>query len=121
MKVTKSQIINGVIEYAKSEMIDKITDKPLKMILATGISAIELNNSIVDGLFENPIVSGILGESDGKYELDDISEILFKTLDEYGDFPIIIPAIKFISPYEKELKFTSSDVRKLKEYIGGVD
>ena len=53
------------------------------------------------------------------YDIDSAVEILEKTIDEYGDFPVVIPAIKFLSPNEKELTFTSRDIRKLKNYICG--
>lgn len=119
MNVTKNQIVNGVIKYAKSEVIDKITDKPLKMILAAGVSALEINPSIADSIFGNDFVSKILNEDSGLYDLDSVFEILEKTVDEYGDFPLVIPAIKFVSPNEKELTFTSRDIRKLKSYISG--
>lgn len=115
--VTKNQIINGVIKYAKTEIIDKITDKPLKMVLATGLSMLEVNPSIADPVFKNSFISGL--EKDGTYDIDGICDIIEKTMMEYGDFQIIIPSIKFISPTEKELSFNAEDVKKLKKYIGG--
>lgn len=117
--VTRNQIVNGVIKYAKNEVINKITDKPLKMMLAAGVSALEINNSIADKIFQNDFVSKILNEDAGMYDIDSAVEILEKTIDEYGDFPVVIPAIKFLSPNEKELTFTSRDIRKLKGYIIG--
>lgn len=36
---------------------------------------------------------------------------------EQSDFPVKIPAINFISPNEKELKFSAADVDRLKSYI----
>ena len=115
--VTKQQIINGVIQYVRNEVIDKITDRPLKMLLATGVSILEVNPSIADPIFSNSFVSGL--EKDGSYDLDGICKILEKTMKTYGDFPVIIPAIKFISPAEKELTFGIGDIQKLKKYIGG--
>lgn len=115
--VTKNQIINGIIKYAKTEIIDKITDRPLKMVLATGLSMLEVNPSIADPVFRNSFISSL--EKDGAYDIDGIFEIIEKTMKEYGDFPVIIPAIKFVSPTEKELSFNAEDVRKLKKYIGG--
>ena len=119
MKVTKERIINGVIKYAKSEIIEKITDRPLKMVLAVGVSALETNPSIADSIFNNPFFSKFLSENDGKYDLDSAFEIIENTMKQYGDFPVLIPAIKFISPMEKELTFSLEDVTKLKSYIGG--
>ena len=115
--VSKNQIINGLIKYAKNEIIDKITDRPLKMILATGISMLEVNPSIADPVFKNSFVSSL--EKEGMYDVDGICKIIENTMKEYGDFPIIIPPIKFISPTEKELSFNAEDIMKLKKYIEG--
>lgn len=119
MTVKKIDIINGVIRYIRSEVIGKITDKPLKMVLAACVSAIEMNSSLVDSIFTNDIVTMILPSKDGEYDLDNIFEILEKTITEYGDFPVTIPPIKFISSSEKQLTFTSSDIHRLKTYISG--
>ena len=119
MTVTKSQIVNGVVNYAKSEILTKISDKPIKMMLAAGISALEANPAIADNVFRNEIFSAILNENDGAYDIDVAFEIVEKTMDEYGGFPITIPAVKFISPNEKQLTFSSGDVKKLKQYITG--
>ena len=121
MNVTKSEIINGVVKFAKNEVIDKIPDKALKMIIATGVSVIEINPEVADNFFNNPMVSTILKEEDGKYNLDKTFEIVEKTLTDYGDFPVKIPPIKFLSPNEKELTFSLVDVSKLKEYISRGD
>lgn len=117
MTVTKQQIINGVVKYAKNEIINKIIDKPLKMIIATCISMMEVNPSVADFIFKNPMICAILNENDGMYDIDGLIEVIGKTMDEYGDFPVKIPAIKFISPSEKELTFGAGDIRKLKDYI----
>ena len=122
MKVTRQKILNGVVNFVKSEMINKITDRPLKMILAAGVSTLEINLSIADSIFDNSFVSQILKGDGLTYDVDSAFEIIEKTMTEYGDFPITIPAIKFISPVEKELTFTRQDIKKLKEYIcGGVE
>lgn len=121
MKTTKKQIVTGVTKYAKKEIIDKITDKPLKMIIAAAVSALELNPALVDNIFSNDILAGIVHKDGDQYDLGDALRIAEKTLDDYGDFPVVIPAIKFISPEEKELTFSASDVRKLKNYIVGGD
>ena len=119
MNVSKAQIINGVVKYAKAEIINKITDKPLKMLLATGVSMLEVNSSIADSIFDNDFISKILSENGGMYDIDSAIDVIEKTMNEYGDFPVTIPAIKFISPVEKQLTFTVNDIRKLKEYIVG--
>lgn len=120
MNVTKQQIVNGIVKYAKDEVIAKIPDKPFKMAVAIAISMFESNTEFASKIFENDIVSAILGKKDDDtYDIDKIGDALEKTLNEYGDFPVTIPAIKFISPTEKTLNFSSRDIRALKDYITG--
>ena len=117
MKVTKQQIISGVVKYTKNEVLNKIVDKPLKMIIATVVAMMETNPKIVDAVFNNSIISAMLYEDNGMYEIDELMEVIEDIMNEYGEFPVVIPAIKFISPMEKELSFGASDVNKLREYI----
>ena len=120
MNVTKQQIINGIVRYTKDEVIPKIPDKPFKMAIAVAILMLESNSEISNKFFENNIVSMILDKNDdGTYDIEKISAALEKTLTEYGDFPVTIPAIKFISPTEKALNFSCQDIKTLKNYIAG--
>ena len=113
MEVTKGQMINGVVRFMKHDVIAKIPDKPFRMALSAIVNLIEVRPEAADMIFESPF----LKSESGMYDIDLLEEVVTKTIDEYGDFPITIPAIKFISPTEKELRFTSDDVRKLKSCI----
>lgn len=113
MEVTKGQMVNGVVKFMKVEVISKIPDKPFRMALSALINLIEVKPEAANTIFESPF----LKSESGLYDIDLLEKIIVKTIDEYGDFPITIPAIKFISPTEKELRFTSEDVQKLKSYI----
>ena len=120
MNVTKQQLINGIIKYTKNEVLDKVSDKPLKMIIAAGVNALQINPAIADKILNNDYISGILGkDGGGKYDLDMAFDVIEKTIEEYGEFPVVVPAIRFITSNEKEFTFTSRDVRKLKDYILG--
>lgn len=120
MNVTKQQIVNGATRYINEEVINKITDKPLKIALAVGVSMIDRKPEIINAFFEDDRISKILNKKDdGTYDIREITEAIEKTLAQYGDFPVKIPAIKFISPTEKELSFSTSDIRRLREYIEG--
>ena len=48
MNVTKQQIVNGTMRYINEEVINKITDKPLKIALAVGISIIDKKPEIIN-------------------------------------------------------------------------
>ena len=120
MNVTKQQIINGVVEYMNEEVIDKIIDKPLKIAIATGVAMIQTNPNIAGKFLDDDMISMVLGKKDdGTYDISTILETLKNSIDKYGDFPVKIPAIKFISPTEKELYFSGKDIEKLKECITG--
>lgn len=121
MTATKQDIVNGIIKYAKTEVIGKIPDKALKMIVATAVSALEVNPDAIDTVLTHPFISSVVIEEDGKYKLDQAFKIIEKTMTDYGEFPVKIPPIRFISPEEKELTFSLVDIRKLEECIlGGV-
>lgn len=113
MEVTKGQMISGILRFAKADVITKIPDKPFRMTLSALVNLIEVKPEAADFIFE----SSFLKSENGMYDIDLLEQVITKTIDEYGDFPVTIPAIKFISPTEKELRFTSEDVRKLKGYI----
>lgn len=113
MEVSKGQLISGLVRFAKTDVISKIPDKPFRMTLSALVNLIEVRPEAADVIFNNPL----LKSENGMYDIDLLEQVITKTIDEYGDFPVVIPAIKFISPNEKELRFTSEDVRKLKSYI----
>lgn len=120
MNVTKQQIVDGATRYINEEVINKITDRPLKIALAVGISMIDKKPEIINAFFDDDKVTKILNKKDdGTYDIGEITEAIENTLAQYGDFPLTIPAIRFISPTEKILNFSTSDVRRLREYIEG--
>lgn len=114
MNVSKNQLVNGATKFAKNEIINKIPDKNFKMVMSMLVNLMEVKPDIVEE-FLDP-----MADKDGMFDMDLLENVLVRTMDEYGDFPVVIPAIKFISPTEKELRFNSDDVRKLKNYIMGV-
>lgn len=120
MDVTKQQLVNGVVKFAKMDVLPKITDKTFKLVLATGTAMLEKNPDIADAFLDNDMISAILMEEDGLYETDDLKEALIDAMKEHGDLKIKIPGIKFISPDDKELSFSTQDVTRLSEYIGGM-
>ena len=114
MTVSKGQLISGATRFAKNEIINKITDKNFKMVMSMLINLLDIKPELADEFLEP------MADKDGMYDMDLLESVLVRTMDEYGDFPVVIPAIKFISPTEKELRFNSDDVRRLRNYIMGV-
>lgn len=114
MEVSRGQLVSGAVRFAKNEIINKVTDRNFKMVMSMLVNLIEVKPEIAEEYLKP------MANENGMYDIDLLETVLCRTLDEYGDFPIIIPAIKFISPAEKELRFSSGDVRKLKDYVMGV-
>lgn len=119
MQATKQHIVNGLVKYSKNEIIPKISDKAFKIIVSAATTMIEFHPEIITKYLDNEMISSILMENGGFYDIDMVVETLEKTLEEYGDFSLKIPGIKFISPEEKVLNFTAADIKKLKTYITG--
>ena len=119
MEATKQQVINGLTRYVKNEMLNKITDRPFKMGMATVISLLETNPHLADKILDNDLIEMVFASKNkDMYEIDNL-EVVARTLDEHGDLPIHIGGIKFISPEAKELVFSGNDIRRLKDYIIG--
>lgn len=120
MYVEKSKIVNGIIKYVESVVLPEVSsDKGFQIILNIGINAVKANSNLLDKVFENDMFK-TLSKYDSKtkmYDVDAICAILKDSIESCGYFPVKIPAISFISPTEKELKFSVGDVDKLKEFI----
>lgn len=120
MNVTKNQIIQGVVKYAKGEIIPKVAgDKPFQMTISTLVAMLEMNPAIADSLLTNPMLAAIMNEKDGYYNLDMLEKALKQSMDQYGELQITVPGIPFLSPKEKVMTFTQNDVTRLRDYIGG--
>lgn len=122
MRVEKQKIINGIVSYIDSEVVPKIVnDKAMQIIISVGANTLRGNPSAVDKLLSNGIASAVAKHEviDGKdtYDLDGLFSLVEDSVTKYGYFPITLPAIPFVSPTEKELKFSSEDIEMLKTYI----
>lgn len=118
MRVTKDQIVNGIIAYAENDVIPKIDDKSIQIIATIAVKSIQANAKLVDSIFENPTVKILLdcGE-DGTYEIESLFRTIEDSVKQYGPFPVELPQIPFVSPSEKTLSFTESDVSEMKRRI----
>lgn len=84
------------------------------MLLSAATNLIEVKPELAD-----KYLSAMANEN-GMYDIELFESVMCRTMDEYGEFTVTIPAIKFLSPEQKELRFSGEDVRKLKDYIMGV-
>ena len=120
MYVDKKQITKGITRFIEDAVIPEVSDKGFQIILNIGVTAIKSNNALLDKLFDHDIFKAV-SKYDPKtgYDIDLVCSILEQSIEKTGYFPVKIPSISFISPTEKELKFSAKDVEKLKDYIVG--
>lgn len=120
MHVEKQKIIDGIIRYIEKDVMPEISsDRGFQVVISIGISAIKANNKLLDKLFENDIFKSLANYDDENktYDIDLLYNIAKDSISKCGYFPVKIPVISFISPNEKELKFSAADIDRLKSYI----
>lgn len=115
MKVNRNQIVSGIEAFVRNDVMSKITDRALNIVIETALVLLKRRPEKLDPFLNNDIFH----EKNGEYDLDDIAEVIQGVLSRQGAFPIVIPAIPFISPTEKTLSFSADDIAVLKKYIEG--
>lgn len=119
MRVTKSQIVHGVTDYIQSDILPNLTNgRGLQIIVSIGANAIAANHKLVDVLFDNQMLRALLDDDgNGTYDISGLAEAMSKSIEQYGSFPVNIPAIPLISPTEITLKLSADDVDALRKRI----
>ena len=119
MRVTKSQIVHGVTDYIQSDILPNLANgRGLQIIVSIGANAIAANHKIVDAVFDNQMVQALLDDDgSGTYDVDGLVDAMRKSIDQYGSFPVQIPAIPLISPAELTIKLTAEDVAAMRSRI----
>ena len=118
MRVSKEQIVNGVVSYIETEVVPQVGEKSMQIIAATAVKMVKANTKLIDTFFENKSVQAILGKNeDGTYEIEDVFKSLAESVRQYGPFPIEIPPIPFTSPTEKTLSLNDSDINEIRRRI----
>lgn len=118
MKVTKDQIIKGILTYAENEVIPMVDDKSTQIIASIAIKSIAANTKLIDSVFENPTVKALLNcDGEGMYEIDPLFKVIEDSVNQYGPFPVEIPPIPFVSPSVKTLSFSEADISEIKRRI----
>lgn len=99
--------------------LNTAVDVTSQKALEASESAVKANNKLLDKLFENDVFKSLANYDDENktYDIDLLYNIAKDSISKCGYFPVKIPAISFISPNEKELKFSVTDIDRLKAYI----
>lgn len=119
MRVTKSQIVHGVIDYIQSDILPQmIGARSMQIIVSIGANAITTNHKLVDSVFDNSMVRTLLDDDgSGTYDLSGLVDAMTKSIRQYGNFPVKVPAIPLISPTEFTLSLTAEDIDSMRRKI----
>lgn len=115
--VTKKQIAHGLVKFIENDLIPNVGDRNMKFVLAMAKDSLKENNDLVIHFLHSPMISTLITESDGEYDISQFSSILKSVLEEYQTYPVTIPKIPLFSPTEKTIKITADDVDKLLKYV----
>ena len=115
MKVSRNQIVAGLELFIRNDVMSKITDRALNIVIETALVLLKRRPEKLDRLLQ----LDFFHEDHGQYDLDEIAQVLQDVLSRQGAFPVVIPAVPFVSPAEKVLSFSADDVATLKRYIEG--
>lgn len=106
------QVVNGIIAYADNEVMVKLPTTG-KWVMGTiiGIASQKVHR-VVETLQDNIIVQmlDVVDES-GNIDVDTVVVALKEASEKYGNLHIDLPLVG-------NMAFTSSDVEKLRTYIG---
>ena len=119
MRVTKSQIVHGVTDYISKEILPKMSDdRAMQIILSIAVNAAGSNNKLVDAAMDHSIVRAMLeDDGSGTYDIGAIAEAMRSAIEQYGSFPVRIPAIPLISPHEITLQLGAGDIEAMRRRV----
>ena len=117
MMIPKKKLVDGVVKFLETDILPYIGDRNTKFVLSMAKDSLREDNDLADSFLRSPMVSTLVREEDGEYDISNFSTILKNVLSEYQSFPVTIPKIPLFSPTEKVLKITAEDVDKLMKYI----
>lgn len=119
--VSKEQIKKGLLKFMEEEMIPVIEDKNLQIITALAVGIMQSKDSVLDSILQNKMVTIFFPYNDKEktWDIENGMKSLKETLNKYGALSVTIPAIPFIAPEEKQLKFSVKDIERLEKLIVG--
>lgn len=111
MTYTTEQIMQGLINYADSEVLTKLPTSG-KWIVGTAIGIASTKASeIVENLRANTIVNMLgLVDENGNVDVDAIVTALKSSADRYGKITVNVPLVG-------KMTFSSADVDEMRNYI----
>ena len=119
MRVTRNQIVNGLVAYIQQEIMPKMDDdRALKILFSVAVNAIKANDKLIDKYLSNDIVRALIDDDgSGNYDVERLMEWIRMSVEEYGAFPVIVPPIPLVSPREITLRLGPSDIVAIQRAI----
>ena len=119
MRVTKNQIIRGISDYIKSEILPKMgDDKAVQIIGTIAVNTAAANDRLLDSIFENEIVRALLEEDgSGTYEIGGLADAMRGAMDQYGSLSVAVPSIPFLTKGGITLRLNADDVDAMRRSI----
>lgn len=119
MRVTRNQIVNGLVAYIQQEIMPKMDDdRALKILFSVAVNAIKANDKLIDKYLSNDIVRALIGDDgSGNYDVERLMDWIRTSVEEYGAFPVIVPPIPLVSPREITLRLGPSDIIAIQRQI----
>ena len=114
---SKKQIADALIKFINNDLMNDIDDKHLKFSLCMSKKALKENPSILDHFMTSPLVSSVIKETDGMYDVDMFAKTLKNVLSEYDSYSITVPKMPMIGPKDCVIKITAADVDKIVSYL----
>lgn len=119
MRVTRNQIVNGLVAYIQQEIMPKMDDdRALKILFSVAVNAIKANDKLIDKYLSNDIVKALIDDDgSGNYDVERLMDWIRTSVEEYGAFPVIVPPIPLVSPREITLRLGPSDIIAIQRQI----
>lgn len=119
MRVSRSQIVNGLTAYIQEEVFPKMEDdRALKILFSVAVNAAKANEKLIDKWLGNDIVRALIDDDgSGTYDIENLMDWVKTSVDDYGAFPLCVPPIPLISPREITLRLGVSDLDAIQRRI----
>lgn len=119
MRVSRTQIVKGISDYIQNDIIPKMdNDRAVQIMLSIVVNAAAANSKMIDTVMANDIVRAMLDDDgSGTYETSGLVCAMRNAINQYGSFPVNIPAIPLVSPHEITLRLNADDVDAISRRI----
>ena len=84
MRVTRNQIVNGLVAYIQQEIMPKMDDdRALKILFSVAVNAIKANDKLIDKYLSNDIVRALIDDDgSGNYDVERLMDWIIRPIAE---------------------------------------